>query len=137
MDFESDTIPLTPKTTNLELLAWQINGFMKKQEKQDDALQFIRETMASLNNEVKNLKDNLKDNQKDTNVKLANVETAINKANKNNKIFVKVGGALLTVLGIISGLVGYSTGIIDISDLPKIKAAIEMYQNMDEENGVK
>lgn len=130
-DHHQEAIPLTRQTTNFELLIYQVNGFIKKQEKQDESLQFIRESMASLNNEVKNVKES----QKETNTKLVTVENAINKANKNNKIFVKIGGALLTVLGIVSGLVGYSTGIIDIGDLPKIKAAIEMYQTMDQEGG--
>lgn len=124
-------IPLKEDTTNLTFIAFTMNNLMKQQEKTADAVQNILQSVAVIGNKV----ENLQESYKNANTSLTDMRKAIDKSTSNNKAFVKIGGLLVSTLGLIAGIIGYSTGFIDVKDLPKIKAAIEMYQNMDEKNG--
>lgn len=122
-------IPLKEDTTSLTFIAFTMNNLMKQQEKTADAVQNVLQSVAVIGNKV----ENLEESYKNANTSLTDMRKSIEKSTSNNKAFVKIGGLLVSTLGLIAGIIGYSTGFIDIKDLPKIKAALDIYRELQED----
>jgi hypothetical protein len=113
-----------------DLLFFMLNQISDNQSKMIDAVNELKATVGIQNTKIIFLEEA----HKKSDATLAELNRCVQKNISNNKAFVKFGGGIVTAATALLAFIGWTTGILDIKDLPKIKAAIEMYRQIDNGN---